>query len=171
MDTLMHAAAWHWLVPSRCVSFWIVKCVSFNSNAFSFLPSLCCSCLGDCVRGSRPGQRQSETGGEFLSLNTPHVFTFRLFKLLLSLTYSQPNVIVTCLYILLGHERAIFEHDKVRQLRFSSVWIPLLNDLLDWRRSLSFFGTVLRSLLINARGEGRWCHQTVPGVSLQREQC
>lgn len=47
---------------------------------FNFLsPSLClcCSCLGDRVRGSRPGQRQSEAGGEF-TLDTLHVFiTFR----------------------------------------------------------------------------------------------
>lgn len=52
----------------------------FSASLLLRLPlsfCLCCSCLGDRVRGSRPSQRQPEAGGEF-TLDTLHVFiTFR----------------------------------------------------------------------------------------------
>lgn len=69
-------------VHTCCIGAWLL-CQSqwdgskFQHSLFFFL-CLCCSCLGDCVRGSRPGQRQSETGGESLSQDTPREFTFRL---------------------------------------------------------------------------------------------
>lgn len=63
------------------------------------------------------------------------------------------------------------KREEVRQLRFPCVWILLLNDMLEWRRGLSLFGAGLHNLLINAWGKERWCHQKVPGVWLQREQC
>lgn len=80
-------------------------------------------------------------------------------------------------YIPLGNERAIFGWRwSVKKL--DSWGLPVyeslfsINDMLEWRRGLyASLAAGLRSLLINARGEERWCHQKVPGVSLQREQC
>lgn len=79
----LHALCWHTRAHLHAAVSVPGCCVRANetvpsSNTLFFFLCLCCSCLGDCVRGSRPGQRQSETGGESLSQDTPREFTFRL---------------------------------------------------------------------------------------------
>lgn len=133
-------------------------------KSLSLFLSLClgCSCLDDRVRGVRPGQWQSETGGE-LALDTLHVFTtFRLFSSRWVWYIHSP----ACGYWDASLYSAWqWKSNLWMEVRREEARIAPLNDMLEWRRRLS------RSLLINTRGEDIWCHQKVPGGSLQREQC
>lgn len=106
----MHTAAARYVSGPSC---WVTVSVCLYSihldKSLSFFLCLCCSCLGDRVRGGWPGQWQSETGGEF-TLDTLHVFiTFTLFSPCWAwyIFTAQRAAIEARLYSLFGNERAI----------------------------------------------------------------
>lgn len=161
-------------VESQSLSVSLLSLVAHKSLSFSLC--LCCSCLGDRVRGGRPGQWQSETGGEF-TVDTLHVFiSVRLFSSCWVWHIHGPagRHWDTSLYSAWQWKSNFWmemKREEVRQLRVFYVWIPSSKLNAGVKESSIPLGAGLRSLLINARSEERWCHQKVPGVSLQREQC
>lgn len=123
---------------------------------------LSCSCLGDRLWGGRPGQRQSETGGEFtldaksagytlpVVVHIPPTLCRRYWDLSFCCAWQRKS---KCQVKLKGAE--------VRQSTCGCVWIPLLNHMLERRRGLFLFADC-------------WCDEkatsSVPSASLQREQ-
>lgn len=100
------------VLVSKPVPYWLLCSVSFSP--------VCCSCLGDRVRGGRSGQWQPQTGGEFLKAGgTPcvciHIDTFIAW-------------LCGCFSL---HERAHFEHEEVTH--------PPLNNLSEWKGGLCLF--------------------------------
>ncbi len=127
------AAVQHVSGPSCWVT--VTECVFIEfgcHKSLSFSLCLWCSCLGDRVRGGRPGQWQSETGGEF-TVDTLHVFvTFRLFSScwvwhIHSAAGRHWDMSLYSAWQWKSNFWTEMKREEVRQLRFCYVWIPPLN--------------------------------------------